>query len=67
MKIFFKKIEDAMAAVAFAEACEFETALEIMKEQPELAKSLENEDRRFGRFASRFTEGDTGICRSTGL
>ncbi len=45
MKRFFKKVEDAMAAVAFAEAGEFETAREIMKEQPDLAKSPDNEDR----------------------
>jgi cellobiose-specific phosphotransferase system component IIA len=39
MKRLLKKIEGAMAAVAFAEAGEFETAREIMREQPDAAQS----------------------------
>ena len=33
MKKLMKKIEDAMSAVAFAEAGDFETAREIMREE----------------------------------
>jgi len=40
MKGFSKKFEDAMAAVAFAEAGEFETAREIMREEAPLAEKI---------------------------
>lgn len=39
MKRFMKKIENAMAAVAFAEAGEYETARSIMEENTDLAQS----------------------------
>ena len=47
MKGLIKKIEDAMAAVAFAEAGEFETARNIMKEQPPLSESIVSLKRKF--------------------
>ena len=42
MKGFFKKFEDAMAAVAFAEAGEFETAREILTENKSLNKKMKS-------------------------
>ncbi len=40
MKGFYRKVEDAMAAVAFAEAGEFETARGIMREEAPLAEKI---------------------------
>lgn len=40
MKGFLRKFEDAMTAVAFAEAGEFETAREIMNEAPALKEEI---------------------------
>jgi len=40
MKKFFKKLEDVYAAAAFAEAGEFETAREIMRERKSADKQL---------------------------
>ncbi len=47
MKGFFRKFEDAMAAVAFAEAGEFETAGEIMREQHALSEKIVSLKREF--------------------
>ncbi len=40
MKRFFKKLEDTMAAVAFAEEGEFDTAKEILKEEEALTTNV---------------------------
>ncbi len=41
MKRFLKKFEDTFAAAAFAEAGEFETAKEIIREKQSLANELQ--------------------------
>ncbi len=42
MRGFLKKFEDAMAAAAFAEAGEFETAKEIMRESQSFAEKIQS-------------------------
>jgi hypothetical protein len=54
MKNWLRKIDEAMAAVAYAEAGEFETARETLKERRTILLALtgENEDEKAFRYAA---------------
>ena len=65
MKHFFKKIEDIMASVAFAQAGEFETAREFLKENKNTNKRvlLGIEDAEFDPSVIRYA---FNLCGRTG-